>query len=646
MYPIKVETRPGRGKVVVATKDMPPGQIALACSLAAVYPMQPEIRCNFCFSPPQEQKLMHCTACKKARYCSAACQKADWLNHKFECAHLKGWLGGLALPDMVTLIILARLQRGKGLRSSESDPVQPLHVYKHTWKDVVGMVSDTSGRLDEHFKMMIKAARDRGFVAPSSTGSNAGADDRHLDDDAALRLLNTFDSNNFGVVDEIMALRASACAPVAALLNHSCRPNVTLGFCSETELNVEYRLNSEGDSMPTLEEFESLDADALPPPMKAKHILVFRALQPIKAGEELCHSYVDQMMLTEQRRDYLRRVYGFHCDCPACVAGEDPSHPNNTSRLSLAAAQPGKGPYRVGVIKASPAGEGAGADEDDIESDVDSLEPEVKADILRAQSIMAAAEVASAKPEALSSIHGLDLTSRKDDGELIKRAGATRMLAPADCFEILREIRALEIAVSVLLTWLHPLHMQVVTALNMLSERYMSIGDDRAAIAVSEHLVALYRHVYAMVQGKPVSSSSSTSTGVDSSSSPAAAGALIHPMLSLQLFTLGDLYSSLAQDTQAVSERRAAELAALFKEMDTSSLVELDHAGAMLRPVSLCTLPRSGDAVRAWLARAQSCYAECVNGLRITHGPVAGITMDGEERLQNIRSLVGKIGKA
>ena len=44
--------------------------------------------CQACFIP-QDKKLKRCAGCKVYYYCSAACQKADWTDHKKECHSLQ-----------------------------------------------------------------------------------------------------------------------------------------------------------------------------------------------------------------------------------------------------------------------------------------------------------------------------------------------------------------------------------------------------------------------------------------------------------------------------------------------------------------------------------------------------------------------------
>lgn len=45
------------------------------------------LKCNKCRGGPEgdDQKLMFCSACKQVQYCSKACQKSDWKDHKIVC---------------------------------------------------------------------------------------------------------------------------------------------------------------------------------------------------------------------------------------------------------------------------------------------------------------------------------------------------------------------------------------------------------------------------------------------------------------------------------------------------------------------------------------------------------------------------------
>jgi hypothetical protein len=71
--------------------------------------------------------------------------------------------------------------------------------------------------------------------------------------------------------------------PTIARMNHSCDPNVEWKFVNGT----------------------------------AEVELV--ALRPISQGEELFISYIDQTMDVSHRREKLRSLYGFLCECWRCI---------------------------------------------------------------------------------------------------------------------------------------------------------------------------------------------------------------------------------------------------------------------------------------------------------------------------------------
>ena len=96
-------------------------------------------------------------------------------------------------------------------------------------------------------------------------------------------LLCSFGRNNFGLLSEMHSLVGAGCYPAAALLNHSCRPNCVLAFNGST--------------------------------------LQVRTLVDVRAGDELCHSYVELCQPTSVRRAQLSERYGFHCECPRCAHG-------------------------------------------------------------------------------------------------------------------------------------------------------------------------------------------------------------------------------------------------------------------------------------------------------------------------------------
>ena len=92
------------------------------------------------------------------------------------------------------------------------------------------------------------------------------------------RVRRAFITNAFDSEEGMM------CGYVQARINHSCTPNVCLSFNKRTGR------------------------------------ITLHAIKDFPAGSEYFVSYVDEVSLsTSQRQEKFNRVYGFQCDCPACV---------------------------------------------------------------------------------------------------------------------------------------------------------------------------------------------------------------------------------------------------------------------------------------------------------------------------------------
>ena len=100
-------------------------------------------------------------------------------------------------------------------------------------------------------------------------------------------ILNLFQTNSFSILGELMQSIGHAVFPSAALMNHSCKPNCAL--------------------------LHLLQPGCLP----KQH---FIALEDIPAGTELTHCYVEQLMPRNLRQDFLKKHYGFTCDCRRCLS--------------------------------------------------------------------------------------------------------------------------------------------------------------------------------------------------------------------------------------------------------------------------------------------------------------------------------------
>ena len=103
-----VERRPGRGRCVVATRALPAGAevMSVVAVTAVLRPSHQGRRCNCCLKKA-DTKLLRCSSCRSAFYCSPTCQKLEWPSHKRECGCLSAaterGLEGDALGDALLL---------------------------------------------------------------------------------------------------------------------------------------------------------------------------------------------------------------------------------------------------------------------------------------------------------------------------------------------------------------------------------------------------------------------------------------------------------------------------------------------------------------------------------------------------------------
>jgi hypothetical protein len=92
---------------------------------------------------------------------------------------------------------------------------------------------------------------------------------------------------------------------LASLTNHSCDPNVAARLL----------VPSGGEEGAAVAASAAAAAAATPAPE-----IVFTALRPIAAGEELSVSYIDSTRSFAERRERLAATYAFHCTCARCRA--------------------------------------------------------------------------------------------------------------------------------------------------------------------------------------------------------------------------------------------------------------------------------------------------------------------------------------
>ncbi|KAG2778078.1 hypothetical protein PC129_g1990 [Phytophthora cactorum] len=244
------------GRRVETHSDLDVGDLALRASASAAV-LLPELwssHCHKCFSTGV--RLSRCSRCSTAFYCSKACQQADWApDHRKECKSL-AQLAQLGLrSDQVADVLLL----GRVLRRESGDGLQP--------SELVWYEEDMN---DQELLLLAALAQKINLV------------DESFSMDEMVRMLSRFRNNNFSICDELLLELGAGCFPLGAMINHSCDPNCAVTFVPKT-----------------------LDME-------------FRAMRPIKSGEEITQTYVDIALPRRERQQRLQRKYHFTCGCPRC----------------------------------------------------------------------------------------------------------------------------------------------------------------------------------------------------------------------------------------------------------------------------------------------------------------------------------------
>ncbi|KAI5861755.1 hypothetical protein GGS23DRAFT_611342 [Durotheca rogersii] len=268
-----------RGRCVVAARAFPAGRtVARFDDSPAVVatPDTPRLAqtCSYCLAVGGDAagaaagpRLRACTACRAARYCSVACQRADWRG-----AHGRGECSAL--------------RRAAGSGAAEGPPrVLPTPVRALVQVLVrPAALAAVAGAMEGHAARVRAAAPDRwaamelqARAALHYLGREAGP--REVAE--AVDVLCKLEVNSFNRFDADFGQSGIYVNPALAMVNHSCVPNAFVQFTGRAAL--------------------------------------LRAYRDIAEGEEIEISYIECAWPRPQRQQALRSRYFFDCACRRCA---------------------------------------------------------------------------------------------------------------------------------------------------------------------------------------------------------------------------------------------------------------------------------------------------------------------------------------
>ncbi|KAG1709396.1 hypothetical protein DVH05_020051 [Phytophthora capsici] len=244
------------GRRIETETDLQVGDLVLSASATATV-LLPELwssHCHKCFATGV--RLSRCGRCSTAFYCSKVCQQADWApDHRKECKTLAQLAQlGLRSDQVADVLLLGRVLRRQG-----NEGLQPTEL---TWYEE---------DMDDQELLLLAALAQKITLVDESYSM-----------DEMVRMLSRFRNNNFSICDELLLELGAGCFPLGAMINHSCDPNCAVTFVPKT------------------------------------HDMEFRAMKPIKAGDEITQTYVDIGLPRRDRQQRLQRKYHFNCECTRC----------------------------------------------------------------------------------------------------------------------------------------------------------------------------------------------------------------------------------------------------------------------------------------------------------------------------------------
>ncbi|XP_033119969.1 histone-lysine N-methyltransferase SMYD3-like [Anneissia japonica] len=261
---IKVEQIKGKGRGLVATKDLKAGDIIFTEEPYSFCLSQLENKCDYCLS--DKKNLLFCSTCRLQKYCDVLCQKAALDSHKAECKNLPKLvrMEFNMRPEMI--VLFTRLLRKIQIEKKE--------VRRRARTDGFPQSINDLESLYEHWE---EKHRVRCKKEHKELESFLG---RKIEEKEFNHLASRVYTNSLVITGPLIDWLGPAIYLKASLINNSCDFNSVPVYFGKT--------------------------------------VIIRAVGTIMKGEEITVAYTDILEPTFKRRHILREKYCFTCNCTRC----------------------------------------------------------------------------------------------------------------------------------------------------------------------------------------------------------------------------------------------------------------------------------------------------------------------------------------
>ncbi|KAG2234309.1 hypothetical protein BDF21DRAFT_406579 [Thamnidium elegans] len=267
-----------KGRSIKATALLKKGTVVITSQPLGTVALPQTINeyCNYCFRKQTSPSLQRCSQCKKAYFCDMSCFQNAWLSyHQFICAkptknrEAADELDAEMLEKVALNVSRYRKRSNKEQPQPKDKNDETVNVTMETFFTLMGHDDSQPKHVKEKFKQLASEVLTKPFIQQTGLAS-----------EELIHYLNIFKSNNFAIDDKDMFAIGEGTYPIAALFNHSCRPNAVVMF--------------EGA-------YASI-----------------HAIEDIEPGQEVTISYVDSAHSRTYRQKALRDKYFFDCQCVRC----------------------------------------------------------------------------------------------------------------------------------------------------------------------------------------------------------------------------------------------------------------------------------------------------------------------------------------
>ncbi|XP_062863004.1 histone-lysine N-methyltransferase SMYD3 [Trichomycterus rosablanca] len=251
-----------KGNGLRSTREIRAGELIYSAAPFSFCVSKPFIQstCHSCLT--RGDRMMRCSQCKMAHYCSTKCQKEAWTQHRDECRCLTLIRPKIPTDSVrLTARIIFRLLKSP---TADADELYSITEHQSHLEQMSGEMR--SGLVD--LCSMLRIFLDSVDVSELPAGLDP------------LGVLARVVCNCFSISDGELQDVGVALYPSLSLLNHDCRPNCVMMFVG-TKLQL-------------------------------------RAVRDTHTAEELCISYTDVLAPRAERHAHLTQQYHFLCQCHRC----------------------------------------------------------------------------------------------------------------------------------------------------------------------------------------------------------------------------------------------------------------------------------------------------------------------------------------